>query len=242
MFRLRPALLPVAPTSKTQENQKGHDMAKVTAPLLSFGADGQLARTAVYASWKGIPYTRRYVIPANPKTTKQMVTRNLFRKLQQMWLLMPGDGKAPFELNATGRPYTASNKFTSSNIKGINTGTPPTDMDFFIGSPGAKGGLPPASLVVTPGSGTLSAAVGAPQIPDDWSITQAVGIAFENQDPQTDFAGAIQVQTDASSPYALAFSGLTASTEYVVSAWLQWLRPDGTVAYSTSLTTTGTPS
>jgi hypothetical protein len=217
-------------------------MAKVIAPLLSFGADGQIAKTGVYSKWKGIPYVRRYVIPANPRTTRQQVTRLLFKKLQQMWLLMPGDGKLPWLANAQGRPYTGVNKFTSVNVSGLDTTSPPTDMDFFQGSPGAKGGLPPASITPTPGSGTVSLAVGAPQIPDDWTIARAMGIAFLNQDPQVDFEGSIQYQEDLSSAYALAFTGLSGGEEYVFTAWLEWNRPDGTLAYSTSLTTTATPS
>lgn len=214
-------------------------MAKTIAPLLSFGADGQVAKTAVYSKWKGIPYVRRYVIPANPRTTRQQVTRLLFRKLQQMWLLYPGDAKLPFIANAQGRPYTATNKFTSLNVKGVDTETPPTDMDFFQSSPGAKGGLPPASITPTPGVGTISLAVGSPQIPQDWSITRAMGVAFLNQDPQVDFVGSIQYQEDAATPFVLAFTGLAAD-EYVVSAFFEWERPDGKLAYSTSLTTTAT--
>lgn len=217
-------------------------MSKTIAPLLSFGANGQMAKTSVYSSWKGIPYVRRYVVPANPRTSKQMVTRSLFKKLQTMWLLMPALGKQPFVLNAAGRPYTPNNKFTSLNVSGIDTSSPPTDMDFFQGSPGAKGGLPPASLAITPGSGTLSAAVGAPVIPDGWAITQAQGICFQQQDPQDPFAGTIVGAFDASSPYALSFTGLTASQPYVISAWFEWTRPDGTSAFGTSLTDVGTPS
>lgn len=214
-------------------------MGKTTAPLLSFGAAGSLAKTVVYASWKGIPYARRYVIPANPRTTKQMVTRNLFRKLQTMWLLAPDELRAPFQLNAQGRPYTAVNKFTSANVKGIDTTTPPTDMDFFKGSPGAKGGLPPMTLGLAGVAGGINATLTAPQVPSDWSIVQAVGVCFEQQDPQTDFTGAIVAETDATGPYVLAFTGLDAG-DYVVSAWFEWLRPDGTTAYSTSLTDSAT--
>lgn len=217
-------------------------MSKTIAPLLSFGANGQLAKTAVYSTWKGIPYVRRYVVPANPKTSRQMVTRLLFKRLQTMWLLMPAVGKGPFQLNAQGRPYTANNKFTSLNVSGVDTVTPPTTMDFFQGSPGAKGGLPPASAVVTPGSGSLSVAVGAPVIPSGWTIYQAQGIAFRDADPQTPFVGTIEAQTDATSPYTLVFTGLTAAQLQVVSVWFEWVRPDGTHAYGTSLTTTGTPS
>ncbi len=217
-------------------------MSKTIAPLLSFGAAGQLARTAVYASWKGIPYVRRYVVPANPRTTRQQVTRLLFKKLQSMWLLMPADGKSPFVANASGRPYTAANKFTSINVKDIDTETPPTDMDFFKGSPGAKGGLPPATAVATPGSTQISVAVGAPQIPDGWSINMAAGIAFLDQDPADPFTGTIQAQTDATSTYALVFTGLTTGELYQLSVWFVWNRPDGSLAYSTSLTIQSTPT
>lgn len=215
-------------------------MAKLIAPLLSFGGAGQLAKTAVYSSWKGIPYARRYTIPANPRTTEQMVTRNMFRTLNQMWLLMPGVGKEPWEARAKGRPLTAVNAFIQSNIRGVDTASPPTDWTDFIGSAGAKGGLPPASLGLTPGAGTMTAAIGAPAIPDGWTIAEAQGIAFLDGDPQVDFVGTIQAQEDATSTYSLVFTGLTAASDYVVSAWLKWNRPDGTFAYSTSLTDIGT--
>jgi hypothetical protein len=215
-------------------------MSKLIAPLLSFGAGGQLARTVVYSTWKGIPYGRRYVIPANPKTTRQMVTRNMFSKLNQMWLLMPSIGKEPWIARAQGKPFTSVNAFIQSNIRGVDTSAPPTDESGFIGSAGAKGGLPPASLGLTPGAGTMTAAIGAPAVPDDWVITEAQGIAFEDQDPQVPLIGTIQAQTDATSTYSLVFTGLDAATDYVVSAWFKWTRPDGTYAYSTSLTDIGT--
>jgi len=217
-------------------------MSKLIAPLLSFGAGGQLAKTAVYSSWKGIPYARRYVIPANPKTTRQQVTRNYFRKLNQMWLLMPGDGKEPWLARAQGRPFTGVNAFISSNVKGIDTMAPPTDMADFIGSAGAKGGLPPASLGITPAATTLTAAIGAPSIPEGWTIESAQGIVFQDQDPQVDFVGSIQAQEDATSTYSLVFTGLTTATDYIVSVWFKWNRPDGTFAYSTSLTDQATTS
>lgn len=217
-------------------------MSKTIAPLISFGAGGQLGNTVVYSSWKGIPYVRRYVIPANPRTTRQVVVRNLFKALQQMWLLMPALGKAPFVANATGQKYTPNNKFTSLQVTGLDTSTPPTDMDFFQGSPGAKGGLPPASLAVAAGSGTITATVGAPALPTGWTIYQAQGIVFKDFDPNGPFVGAIQAQFDASGPYSLVFTGLTAAVVYQVSAWFEWVRPDGTHAFGTSLTTTETPS
>lgn len=50
-------------------------MAKVYAPLFSFGASGKLANALVYFPWKGIQSVRQYVIPANPKTDPQKAQR-----------------------------------------------------------------------------------------------------------------------------------------------------------------------
>lgn len=46
-------------------------MAKLKAPLFSFEARGQLAKSLVYFPWKGINAVRSYVEPANPKTQAQ---------------------------------------------------------------------------------------------------------------------------------------------------------------------------
>ncbi len=50
-------------------------MAKLKAPLLSFGASGAIAKAIVYFGWKGLNVAREYVIPANPKTTLQVTQR-----------------------------------------------------------------------------------------------------------------------------------------------------------------------
>lgn len=46
-------------------------MAKVTAPLFSFTASGQLAKALVFFPWKGIKAVRSYVVPTNPSTDAQ---------------------------------------------------------------------------------------------------------------------------------------------------------------------------
>ena len=50
-------------------------MAKLKAPLLSFGASGAIAKAVVYFPWKGLNVAREYVIPSNPKTTLQTTQR-----------------------------------------------------------------------------------------------------------------------------------------------------------------------
>ncbi|MBA7589152.1 hypothetical protein ES708_31228 [subsurface metagenome] len=50
-------------------------MAKLKAPLLSFGASGAIAKAIVYFPWKGLNCAREYVIPANPRTDPQTTQR-----------------------------------------------------------------------------------------------------------------------------------------------------------------------
>lgn len=53
-------------------------MAKVNAPLFSFQASGQLAKSLVYTRWKGIDDVRSYATPANPRSTRQVTQRGYF--------------------------------------------------------------------------------------------------------------------------------------------------------------------
>ena len=50
-------------------------MAKLKAPLLSFGASGAIGKSIVYFPWKGLDAVREYVIPTNPKTALQTIQR-----------------------------------------------------------------------------------------------------------------------------------------------------------------------
>lgn len=60
-------------------------MAKLKAPLLSLGATGQLGKTLVASTWKGIKVMREYVVPANPNTTAQQTQRTLFSSAVHAW-------------------------------------------------------------------------------------------------------------------------------------------------------------
>ncbi|MBA7535571.1 hypothetical protein ES705_27829 [subsurface metagenome] len=52
-------------------------MAKLKAPLMSLGASGALGKALVFFPWKGLDVVREYVIPTNPRSTKQTAQRNL---------------------------------------------------------------------------------------------------------------------------------------------------------------------
>jgi len=60
-------------------------MAKVKGPLLSISARGQIAKSLVFLSWKGLDTVRKYVIPANPKSADQQTQRGYFSDAIDAW-------------------------------------------------------------------------------------------------------------------------------------------------------------
>jgi len=93
-------------------------MAKTQAPLLSLGARGQIAKTIVASTWKGIKTMRQYVVPANPRTTAQVAHRTLFGNVVALWktfITAAGDNSAWNRLALqSGKPLSGFNAFTAS--------------------------------------------------------------------------------------------------------------------------------
>lgn len=214
-------------------------MAKLTGALLSFASSGSIAKTLVYSKWKGRPYARQHVVPANPQTSAQQLTRNAFRWLQAVFAFGTAQFVATWQLVATGQVLTDRNAWTKANLPTLR---PATDITGILFSAGAKGGLPPASIAVTPGAGQLSVALGSPALPTGWAITQAIAVCLASQDPQTASMYTMTEAVDASSPYTCVLTGLTPTVPYEVGAWFEFTKPDGSVAYGASLQGTGTPT
>lgn len=90
-------------------------MARVVGPLQSFEASGKLAGSIVYSRWKGRPYVRQLVTPANPKSAGQVAMRAMMRFLATQWAGLATVDQATWdELAATGN-YSPFNAFTSAN-------------------------------------------------------------------------------------------------------------------------------
>lgn len=212
-------------------------MAKTTAPLLSFGASGQIAKTQVYGSWKGVPYARRHVIPANPQTVSQTRTRNCFKFLNNVYKLMSAGATAVWVASAKGRPVTDRNAFQQSNLSAVRgtDSVPATDLSGMKFSPGVNGGIPAVSLVTSDaGSHTITATLTAPSLPTGWTIVQAEAIAISQHqaDTATDFATVFNF--DATSPYAVSLAMGAAGT-YAVFGWFKFMKADGSFAWGQSL-------
>lgn len=196
-------------------------MPTVIAPLLSFGASGQIAKTQVYSTWKGQPYVRRYVIPANPRSTAQTMTRDVFTWLNNVWRIAPADFIAPWQAAVQSRRMIDRNLWIQQNLPLLR---PATDLTGLVMSPGAKGG-PASPITVTPGNDQLTFAGVTPSpLPAGWTIVAMVGAAIKQQDPHADQNYEITVVTDETDPYSVVMTGLESVTPYVAAGWWVYQR------------------
>lgn len=210
-------------------------MSRTTAPLLGFDASGAIAKTLVYGKWRGVSYARRYIIPANPQTAGQTLTRSLFARLREMWKVNPTIGRAPWEAFATGRKFLGLNAFIGENVRVIRGDA---DMQDFIGSPGARGGLPPASVSITQSAttGAIDVLVTNPTIPTGWTFTAAQAVGFQDGDPVVDLVGDMVANEELVADTTFTLTGFPAATACVAAAWLKWTKPNGEIAYSVGTT------
>jgi len=214
-------------------------MSKVRAPLLSWGAGGQIAKTQVYATWKGRPYVRQYVIPANPNSTGQQLTRNTFKYLNRLWSYLPAGALGAWALYGNNQRYTARNGWLSVNNGALRTKTDLTDL---IMSIGAGSGIVAQNMAVVGGAGTATVTLTEPSLPVGWTITKAWAMAIQSVDPQTSDVFQAVAASDDAAPYSVALAGLTNGVEYVVGGWFEYTKADGKKAYGISLQDTVTPA
>lgn len=215
-------------------------MAKLTGPLLSMGAKGQIGKAMVVGNWRGIDYARQYVTPANPRTTKQQANRTRFALLREMYKLAPATVQEPWIAFATGRPFLPFNKFVGENNR-LLVGQ--SDFSTAIMSPGARGGLPPGGVAVADGGDSTSVDVTVTPpttLPTGWTVDHVAAAAFIDQDPVGLFSGPFVAGTDADPQNDINLTGFAQTDDVRVFGWVVYERPDGKLAYSVSLTDTVT--
>ena len=211
-------------------------MAKPTAPLLSFGASGTLAETMVYSKWKGRPYVRRHVIPSNPRSVAQTLTRDIFRNMNSVWKVAGALLVAPWDRFADGQVLTGRNAFVGQNVSALRG---QSDLANMIFSPGAKGGLPQAATVFTPAVGQVTVDITEPTPPTGWTAQAGVAALIADGAPESITVFTSSEGEDTTSPFSIVLSGLAAGN-YAVGAWLRWAKPDGSIAYGPSVTSVET--
>jgi len=70
---------------------------------------GQAGKAGVFAKWKGRQYRRKYVIPANPKTTMQMTVRGYFTNAIAAWHTYHSIQRLVYSYLATGLVMSGMN-------------------------------------------------------------------------------------------------------------------------------------
>lgn len=208
-------------------------MAKLTGPLLSFGARGQLGKTMVMSKWRGVPYARQHVVPTNPRTTAQQTVRKTFALLREMWKVAPSQVIDTWNSFAQGRPFLGVNKWVGENVRVLNGETLMTNT---ILSPGSKGGPGPTNFVAVAGgaTGEIDVTFTIPVAPNGWTLAKIVAAAFNDQDPSDFFTGPFVAEEAAAPATTLTLEGLGAGESCIVGGWLVWTKPDSTLAYSVS--------
>ncbi len=100
-------------------------MAITKGPLFSLGASGQLAKSLVYGTWKGIKVVRQHVVPANPQTAAQTTQRGLMTSAVSAWknYFTDATGRAAWNRMATSLSGALSgfNTFTRNAIGMLST-------------------------------------------------------------------------------------------------------------------------
>jgi len=212
-------------------------MAKVVAPLLAFEAKGQIAKTHVYANWRGVPYARRYVIPANPKTAAQKQTRGVFLWLNYSWKIMAADVQAVWTAATKGQPLMNRNDWIKSNLTNLRglTGAATTDLLKLVVSPGVNAGIAFATMVLADNAAHALTNTGtAPALPTGWAITKYHAITWAKQSAATDTKYASEYGSVAApGPYAVTLA--TGAGTYDSMGFFEMTKPDGTTAFSPSL-------
>jgi len=72
---------------------------------------GQVGKSGVFASWRGIQYRRKYVIPSNPNTPAQQKIRNSFANAVDKWHTFDSYQQQAYTPLASGQPKTGYNIF-----------------------------------------------------------------------------------------------------------------------------------
>lgn len=123
-------------------------MARTEGPLMSLAASGSVAKTLTFSRWKGRPYVRQLVTPANPKSYGQYYTRAMIAFLSQVWRDLPDITQSAWTELASQGNFSPFNAFVKFNMHRWTQAQGPTTL------PDLSGGTTPdtyGALTVTGG-------------------------------------------------------------------------------------------
>ena len=114
-------------------------MARVNAPLMSLDASGTLAKAIVFSKWKGRPYVRTRVIPANPKSALQTGMRSGLAGAPPLWQGMSDAEKLAWKTAVGGEAISGYNLFCREGQQNLRN-----DFAYSKAPAGAREGTPTA--------------------------------------------------------------------------------------------------
>lgn len=208
-------------------------MSKITGPLLSMRARGQIGDALVFSTWKGVKYARQKVVPSNPDTDDQRTIRRPFAYLNDIWRRLGAGAYQPWELGVVGRPLTARNLFIKANLSALQEAV---TLNTITGSIGAKGGPSVASATFDPAvaPGGIQVVLTPGSLPSGWEVSGGYAIALRQQDPHLALVsppGETELLED-SGDFSGQITGLVPGMNYWVTAWLIYERSENDFAAS----------
>ncbi|WP_299030424.1 hypothetical protein [uncultured Thermanaerothrix sp.] len=131
-------------------------MARTIGPAMSFDASGSLGGAIVFSKWKGRNYIRSLVIPANPKSNKQVSVRSMMTWLTQQWANIPSANKNTWKDLADPQSISPFNAYVQhnqgrwSNFRAPTQAYPAAEstLTATAGTPTAQGGTRMATVTV----------------------------------------------------------------------------------------------
>jgi len=128
-------------------------MVKVLGPMFSFEASGTIGKIATFSKWKGRPYVRQRVVPANPRSALQVATRAMMRFLSQAWTSVGSTPQGTWDDLAASAQISPFNSYVGRNQNRFREFQAPSQS-----YPAAETGTPPVA--------TLDSATGGPSYID----------------------------------------------------------------------------
>jgi hypothetical protein len=120
---------------------------------MSLAASGSIAKTLVYAAWKGRQYVRQHVIPHNPKSAAQTGMRAMMKFLSQAWASIGTTPQGTYTTLADQTKISPFNAFLKYNLSRWREFQGPTQTN-------------PAAETVVAGTITMGAPAGGPRSVD----------------------------------------------------------------------------
>lgn len=100
-------------------------MAKLTGPMLSLEAAGQVGGSLIYQTWRGRPYARKLTTPQATPNAKQLGIRHILGLCSSVWPGMPQSRKDEWQAYKPGMRISPINKYIGYNIDRAVKDLPP---------------------------------------------------------------------------------------------------------------------